>query len=123
MRNSNMANQRQIDEAASIEYRADELREQAVEALTKLNNFAYDQVSEFGNILSDYVGEFDVMEAVGDLAWSEVALAFSKMDSDPLEAVRIIKEARDTAVRHVVGKIDFESAARAEQELNRRAAA
>jgi len=66
------------------------------------------------------MGEAEVMDAVADLAWDEIKLAFSKLDSDPEEAVRILKEARDTGVSHVLSLIDFESVARAERELNRR---
>lgn len=120
MRKSNMQHQREMDDAAEIEARADELREQANEALTNLNRFDYDVLTEFGTLTDDYKTDFDVMEAVDDLSRDEVTLAFTKLDSDPLEAVRILKEARDKAVRHVVGLIDFENSARAERELARR---
>lgn len=120
MNKSNMQLQHEIDDAAEIEARADELREQASEALTNLNRFDYDVLTEFGTLTDDYKTDFDVMEAVDDLSRDEVTLAFTKLDSDPLEAVRILKEARDKAVRHVVGLIDFENSARAERELSRR---
>ena len=123
MPKSNMQHQREIDDAAEVEARADELREQASEALAKLNRFGYAVITEFGTLTEDYKDEFDVMEAVGDLSRDETTLAFSKLDSDPLEAVRILKEARDKAVRHVVGLIDFENSARAERELAGRMAA
>jgi len=112
--------QKELDDAAEIEARADELREQANEALTKLNRFDYDVLTDFGTLTDDYKTDFDVMEAVDDLSRDEVTLAFAKLDSDPLEAVRILKEARDKAVRHVVGLIDFENSAKAERELSRR---
>lgn len=118
-----MQHQHEIDDAAEIEARAGELRKLANEALANLNRFDYDVLTEFGTLTDDYKNDFDVMEAVDDLSRDEVTLAFTKLDSDPLEAVRILKEARDKAVRHVVGLIDFENSARAEREFSRRGAA
>jgi hypothetical protein len=116
-------NQKQIDDAAEIEARAEDLQAHAREVLTKMNRYKYDELTQYGALTDDYMTDFDVMEAVDDLSRDEVTLAFTKLDSDPLEAVRILKEARDKAVDHTLARIDFENVARAEREQARRKAA
>ena len=113
-------NQREIDEDGDIETRSWVIKDEAAEILSDLGTYEYPEITKFGTLDQDWMGEAEVMEAVADLAWDEVKLAFSHLDSDPEEAVRILKEARDTGVSHVLSLIDFESVAKAERELNRR---
>lgn len=123
MKTSFAEHQRDQDTAAEIEARAEELKEQAREVLTGMNRFDYPDLTEWGTLTDDYMADFDVMEAVDDLSRDELVLAFSRLDSDPLEAVRILKEARDKAVDHTLARIDFERVAKAEMEQARREAA
>jgi hypothetical protein len=120
MTTSPAQNQRAIDEDGDIETRSWVIKDEAAEILSDLGTYEYPEITKFGTLDQDWMGEAEVMEAVADLAWDEIKLAFSHLDSDPLEAVRILKEARDTGVSHVLSLIDFESVARAERELNRR---
>ncbi|MCK2149479.1 hypothetical protein MYE70_10415 [Marinobacter alexandrii] len=120
MPSSNMAHQRAQDDSAEIEFRTEELEQEAREVLTRMNRYSYDSLTEYGMLTDDYMTDFDVMEAVDDLSRDEVTLAFTKLDSDPLEAVRILKEARDKAVEHTLGRIDFNNVARAERERAQR---
>ena len=113
-------NQRAIDEDGDIETRSWVIKDEAAEILSDLGTYKYSEITKWGTLGEDWMGEAEVMDAVADLAWDEVKLAFSKLDSDPEEAVRILKEARDTGVSHVLSLIDFESVAKAERELNRR---
>ena len=113
-------NQRAIDEDGDIETRSWDIKYEAAEILSDLATYVYPEITKWGTLDEDWMGAIQVMDAVADLAWDEIKLAFSKLDSDPLEAVRILKEARDTGVSHVLSLIDFESVARAERELNRR---
>ena len=112
--------QREVDEAAELEHRAEELKQDARETLSKMNRFDFLVMTKHGLVASSSRSSFDVMEEMDSLCRDEVELAFSQLDSDPLEAVRILKEARDKAVRHVLGMIDFEEVAKAELELQRR---
>ena len=113
-------NQREIDEDGDIESRSWEIKDEAAEILSDLGTYEYPEITKWGTLDEDWMGAIQVMDAVADLAWDEIKLAFSKLDSDPEEAVRILKEARDTGVSHVLSLIDFESVAKAERELNRR---
>ena len=113
-------NQREIDEDGDIETRSWVIKDEAAEILSDLGTYEYPEITKWGTLDEDWMGAIQVMDAVADLAWDEIKLAFSKLDSDPLEAVRILKEARDTGVSHVLSLIDFESVAKAERELNRR---
>ena len=113
-------NQRAIDEDGDIETRSWDIKYEAAEILSDLGTYVYPEITKWGTLDEDWMGEAEVMEAVSDLAWDEIKLAFSKLDSDPEEAVRILKEARDKGVSHVLALIDFESVAKAERELNRR---
>ena len=113
-------NQRAIDEDGDIESRSWDIKNEAAEILSDLETYVYPEITKWGTLDEDWMGEIQVMGAVADLAWDEINLAFSKLDSDPEEAVRILKEARDTGVSHALSLIDFESVAKAERELNRR---
>ena len=113
-------NQREIDQDGDIETRSWVIKDEAAEILSDLGTYEYPEITKWGTLDEDWMGEIQVMDAVADLAWDEIKLAFSKLDSDPEEAVRILKEARDTGVSHVLSLIDFESVAKAERELNRR---
>jgi hypothetical protein len=123
MTTSPAQNQRAIDEDGDIESRSWVIKDEAAEILSDLGTYEYPEITKFGTLDQDWMGEIQVMEAVADLAWDEIKLAFSKLDSDPEEAVRILKEARDKGVSHVLALIDFESVAKAEREINRRNAA
>ena len=123
MTTSPAQNQRAIDEDGDIETRSWVIKDEAAEILSDLGTYVYPEITKWGTLDEDWMGEIQVMDAVADLAWDEVKLAFIHLDSDPLEAVRILKEARDTGVSHVLSLIDFESVAKAERELNRRNAA
>ena len=113
-------NQRAIDEDGDIETRSWDIKDEAAEILSDLATYVYPEITKWGTLDEDWMGEIQVMDAVSDLAWDEIKLAFRKLDSDPEEAVRILKEARDKGVSHVLSLIDFESVAKAERELNRR---
>ena len=113
-------NQRAIDEDGDIETRSWDIKDEAAEILGDLGTYVYPEITKWGTLDEDWMGEIQVMDAVSDLAWDEIKLAFRKLDSDPEEAVRILKEARDKGVSHVLSLIDFESVAKAERELNRR---
>jgi len=123
MTTSPAQNQRAIDEDGDIETRSWVIKDEAAEILSDLGTYVYPEITKWGTLDEDWMGEIQVMDAVADLAWDEVKLAFIHLDSDPLEAVRILKEARDTGVSHVLSLIDFESVAKAERELNGRNAA
>lgn len=123
MKQSFMQHQREQDDAAEIEARAEELQEDARGILSRMKQYEYPDLTVYGMLTDDRMNEFDVMEQVDELCRDEVVLAFSLLDSDPLEAVRILKEARDKAVDHTLARIDFERVARAEREQARRQAA
>lgn len=123
MPKSFMQHQREQDDAAEIEARAETLQEDAREILSRMKQYEYPDLTQYGMLTDDRMDEFDVMEQVDELCRDEVVLAFSLLDSDPLEAVRILKEARDKAVDHALARIDFERVARAEREQQRREAA
>lgn len=123
MKTSSMQHQREQDDAAEIEARAEALQEDAREILSRMKQYEYPDLTQYGMLTDDRMNEFDVMEQVDELCRDEVVLAFSLLDSDPLEAVRILKEARDKAVDHTLARIDFERVARAEREQQRREAA
>lgn len=118
-----MQHQREQDDAAEIEARAETLQEDAREILSRMKQYEYPDLTQYGMLTDDRMNEFDVMEQVDELCRDEVVLALSLLDSDPLEAVRILKEARDKAVDHTLTRIDFERVARAEREQQRRKAA
>lgn len=115
--------QRDQDAAAEIEARAEELKEQARKDLSALKRHEFADEFPSASDDKDYLTDFDVMEEVQDKCMDEVTLAFSLLDSDPLEAVRILKEARDKAVDHTLARIDFERVAKAEIEQARKEAA
>lgn len=123
MPKSFMQHQREQDDAAEIEARADELQEIARGILSGMKRYEYPDLTEYGMLTDDRMDEFDVMEQVDELCRDEVVLALSLLNSDPLESVRILKEARDKAVDHTLARIDFERVARAEREQQRRVAA
>lgn len=100
--------QKQQDDAAELELDMERIEQEAREALSAMNK----HVNMSG---------FDVLEAAYDLGSDELELAFSMLDRDPLEAVRILKEVRAKAVNDVIGRMDIR--AMAEEEINRSEAA
>ncbi|WP_138438540.1 hypothetical protein [Marinobacter alexandrii] len=104
---SNMAHQRAQDDAAEIEFRAEELEQEAREKLLGLLPVRYVEKVGIG-VVANSKTSWDVMEAAYDLGENEIELAFSLLDKDDLEAVRILKEVRAKAVEDVLGRIDFE---------------
>lgn len=108
MPKSHMQHQREIDRASDIELEMERIEQEAREALSAMNK----HVNMSG---------FDVLEAAYDLGSDELELAFSMLDRDPLEAVRILKEVRAKAVSDVIGRMDIR--AMAEEEINRSEAA
>lgn len=61
--------------------------------------------------------------AMGADCADELELAFSLLDKDPDEAIRILKEARDKCVADILAGIDFEAVAKGDIEQSRRSAA
>lgn len=98
--------QRQVDDAAELDLQAEQLEQQARESLLALLPFRYCEKVGISVVAKSMAG-WDVMEAAHDLGESEIELAFSLLDKDPLEAVRILKEVRAKAVEDVLGRIDF----------------
>lgn len=101
--------QKQLDDAAELEFAAERTEQDCRETLLQLKRWHYaEQVRPWATRWQQ-VGEWDVTEALYDLCVDEVALVLSLLDSDPLEAVRILKECRARAVEDVLGRMDFEA--------------
>lgn len=100
--------QREQDQAAEVELEMERIEQSIREALHAMNPY-------------EGMTGFDVMEAAYDLGSDEIELAFSMLDKDPLEAVRILKEVRAKAVNDVVGRMDIRGMA--EMHVNQKEAA
>lgn len=100
--------QRKQDEAVEVELEMERIEQEAREDLSAMNPHRG-------------VTGFDVMEAAYDLGSDEIELAFSMLDRDPLEAVRILKEVRAKAVSDVIGRMDVRGMA--EMQINNQEAA
>jgi len=100
MKTSFMQHQREQDQAAEVELEMERLEQQARENLSEM-------------LRHENMTGFDVMEAAYDLGSDEIELAFSMLDRDPMEAVRILKEVRAKAVNEVIGRMDIRGMAEA----------
>ena len=118
---SNMAHQRAQDDAAEIEFRAEELEQEAREKLMDFRPVLYLKRNEFGQVITDVKQPFDMWEALHDLREMQITQAFARVGTD-LEhlAIAQIKEARNAAVEAVLGQIDFNVWAAAERERAQR---
>lgn len=119
-----MQHQREQDDAAEIEARAEVEKRDCKDKLLSSQRYEY-HARNFNNRISEtYLDEGDTLNALYDVARDEVKLALSRLNDDPLEAVRILKEARAAAVDYLVNNtIDFEEVAELCREIERQEAA
>lgn len=99
--------QRELDDAAELEAAAERAEQECREALLGMNRWHYSEQVRPWATRWQYVGEMDVTEAMYEQCHDELCLALARMDSDPLEAVRILKECRAKAVESVLKRMDF----------------
>lgn len=117
-------NQRELDDAAEIEARADELEQETRERLTDFRPILYLKRNGFGQIITDTKQPFDMWEALHELREMQITQAFAWIGTDIEHmAIEKIKEARQAAVEAVLGQIDFKEWAAAERERAERNAA
>lgn len=109
---SAMAHQRQLDEDGDLAIAADNAEQECRQYLLHLYRWPTQHYWSAPPLAT----EQDVTEALYDLCHDEVVLALSLLDSDPLEAVRILKECRGKAVEDVLGRMDFEAIVKANNE-------
>lgn len=124
MKQSFMAHQREQDDAAEIEARAEELEQQTREKLIDFRPILYLKRNGFGQIITDTKQPFDMWEALHDLREIQITQAFAWIGTDIEHmAIEKIKEARQAAVEAVLSQIDFKEWAAAERERAERSAA
>lgn len=109
MKQSFASHQKQLDDAAELEAAAERAEQDCRETLLGMNRWHYAEQVRPWATKWQYVGEMDVTEALYELCHDELCLALARMDDDPLEAVRILKECRAKAVEQVLGRLDFEA--------------
>ena len=102
---------------------AERAEQECRETLLNLNRWHYPERVNWYSAKWQYAGEQDVTEALYDLCHDEIVLALSRMDADPLEAVRILRECRRKAVEDVLGRMDFEAITKSIIEESKRNAA
>lgn len=108
--------QKQLDDAGYLAIEVERMEQECRETLLALKRWHYPERINFYSSKWQYAGEQDVTEALYDLCHGEIVLALSLLDTDPLEAVRILKECRGKAVEDVLGRMDFERIVRANSE-------
>ena len=108
--------QRIMDDAGALEAEAERLEKECREALANMDRWDYPEQIRPWAVHWQHVDAEDVLDALDDMSRDELCKALSVMDSDPLEAVRILRESRDRAIRDVVGRMDFESIAKAQSD-------
>lgn len=109
---SDMAYQRQLDEDGDLANEVERLEEECRRYL--LNMYAWPAQGPYSN--PPKASRRCVADALWDLCEDEVCDALARLDSDPLEAVRILKECRVKAVEDVLGRMDFEAIAKSNNE-------
>ena len=124
MKKSFMQHQREQDQAAEVDFRADELEQETRERLIDFRPVLYLKRNGFGQIITDTKQPFDMWEALHDLREMQITQAFAWIGTDIEHlAIEKIKEARQAAVEAVLGQIDFKEWAAAERERADREAA
>ena len=108
--------QKQLDTDGELAIAVERAEQDCREKLLNLERWHYPEQVRPWAVKWQYAGEQDVTEALYDLCHGEIVLALSRMDADPLEAVRILKECRRKAVEDVLGRMDFEAIVKANQE-------
>lgn len=114
--------QKQLDDDGELSIAAERAEQECRETLLALKRWHYPERINWA-IKWQYAGEQDVTEALYDLCHDELALALSLLDTDALEAVRILKECRRKAVEDVLGRMDFEAITKSIIEESKRNAA
>lgn len=107
--------QKQLDDAGYLAIEVERMEQECRETLLSLKRWHYPEQIKW-SVKWQYAGEQDVTEALYDLCHDELALALSLLDTDPLEAVRILKECRRKAVEDVLGRMDFGRIVKANNE-------
>lgn len=114
--------QKQLDDDGELAIAAERAEQECREALLRMGRWHYaEQVRPWATKWQQYAGEQDVTEALYDLCHNELCLALSRMDDDPIEAVRILKECRARAVEDVLGRMDFEAIVKANSDKEKAA--
>ena len=108
--------QKQLDTDGELAIEVERAEQECRETLLNLNRWHYPERVNWYSAKWQYAGEQDVTEALYDLCHDELALALSLLDTDALEAVRILKECRRKAVEDVLGRMDFEAIVKAISE-------
>lgn len=111
--------QKQVDDAGYLTIEAERIEQECRETLLKLHRWPIQHYWSAPAMTT----EQDVTEALYDLCHDELVLALSLLDTDPLEAVRILKECRARAVEDVLGRMDFEAITKSIIEESKRNAA
>lgn len=107
--------QKQLDTDGELAIAVERAEQECREKLLNLERWPYPERIKW-SAGWQHAGEQDVTEALYDLCHDEIVLALSRMDADPLEAVRILKECRRKAVEDVLGRMDFEAIVKANIE-------
>lgn len=113
--NTAAQHQKQLDDDGELSIAAERAEQECRENLLALKRWHYPERINWATKWQ-YAGEQDVTEALYDLCHDELALALSMLDTDALEAVRILKECRRKAVEDVLGRMDFEAIVKANIE-------
>jgi hypothetical protein len=108
--------QKQLDEDGELAIEVERAEQDCREKLLNLERWHYPEKVRPWAVKWQYAGEQDVTEALYDLCHDEIVLALSLLDTDALEAVRILKECRRKAVEDVLGRMDFEAIVKANIE-------
>lgn len=108
--------QKQLDDDGELAIAAERAEQECRESLLRMDRYHYAEQVRPWATKWQYAGEQDVTEALYDLCHNELCLALARMDDDPIEAVRILKECRARAVEDVLGRMDFEQIVKANNE-------
>lgn len=107
---------KQLDTDGEMAIAVERAEQDCREKLLNLERWHYPEPVRPWAVKWQYAGEHDVTEALYDLCHDEIVLALSLLDTDALEAVRILKECRRKAVEDVLGRMDFEAIVKANIE-------
>lgn len=108
--------QKHEDDAGYLAIDVERAEQECRETLLAMKRWHYPEQVRPWAVKWQYAGEQDVTEALYDLCHDEIALALSLLDTDSLEAVRILKECRGKAAEDVLGRMDFEAIVKANNE-------